>query len=181
MGMLFGTDGIRGRANRYPVTADMALKTGSAVAFLAGLDYGHGDIVVGKDTRQSGDMIACGLMAGICAMGVDVRYISVMPTPAVAYLTASSDAMAGIMISASHNPYLDNGMPALLTIEDEWNIYPDYHRTTDLPANLTLEMGRQVLRMNVAAMAELVGVESGLLFRDSFESGNLAAWSAVQP
>ena len=80
---------------------------------------------------------------------------------------------------SDHVPYLDRGMPALLTIENDWDSYPDYHRTTDLPANITLEMGRQVLRMNVAAVAEMAGVESGLLFRDSFESGDASGWSAV--
>lgn len=82
---------------------------------------------------------------------------------------------------SDHVPYLDRDMPALLTIENDWDSYPDYHRTTDLPANITLEMGRQVLRMNVAAVAEMAGVESGLLFRDSFESGDLSAWSAASP
>jgi phosphoglucosamine mutase len=110
MGKLFGTDGIRGRANRYPMTPELALKVGQAVAkhFCVGINTAS--IVIGKDTRLSCDMIESALIAGICAAGGDVISGGVLPTPAIAYLTAHSDAAAGIVISASHNPYYDNGI-----------------------------------------------------------------------
>jgi hypothetical protein len=98
---------------------------------------------------------------------------------AAAQVTSLVISTSTFAFGSDHVPYLDNGMPALLTIENDWDIYPDYHRTTDLPANLTLEMGRQILRMNVAALAAMAGVETGLVFRDSFESGTLTAWSVV--
>lgn len=110
MGKLFGTDGIRGRANKYPMTPELALKVGRAVAeFFCG-EKGAAKIVIGKDTRLSCDMIESALVAGICAAGGSVISGGVLPTPAVAFLTANSDASAGIVISASHNPYYDNGI-----------------------------------------------------------------------
>ena len=107
MGELFGTDGIRGVANEYPMTVDMAMRVGKASA-----DYfkDKSKIVVGKDTRLSGDMIAAAVMAGICAMGTDAIYVNTMPTPGVSYVTTRYGADAGIVISASHNPYYDNGI-----------------------------------------------------------------------
>lgn len=109
---LFGTDGIRGTAGQYPMTVDMAVATGRAVATFAA-KYNHSKtaaIVVGKDTRESGDMLVSGLCAGICDMGVNVRLVDVLPTPGVAFLTRSLKADAGIVVSASHNPYMDNGI-----------------------------------------------------------------------
>jgi len=100
---------------------------------------------------------------------------------AAAQVTTLVISTSTYAFGSDHVPYLDRDMPALLTIENDWDSYPDYHRTTDLPANITLEMGRQILRMNVAALGEMTGAESGLLFRDAFESGNLSAWSAAQP
>ncbi|MDY6822620.1 MAG: phosphoglucosamine mutase [Thermodesulfobacteriota bacterium] len=111
MGRLFGTDGIRGIANHYPMTAEMAMKTGMAVGRLMCCgDAATSMVVVGKDTRISGDMLAQAVCAGICSMGVNVMMADIMPTPGVAYLTASVKASAGIMVSASHNPYTDNGI-----------------------------------------------------------------------
>ncbi len=107
MGELFGTDGIRGVANEYPMTVDLALRVGKASA---GYFKDKSKIVVGKDTRLSGDMIASAVMAGICALGTDVIYVDTMPTPGVSYLTTRYNADAGIVISASHNPYYDNGI-----------------------------------------------------------------------
>ncbi len=109
MAELFGTDGIRGMANRYPMTAEIALKTGRAVAEVFKNDGTK--IIIGKDTRISGDVFEHALIAGICSMGVDVIIAGVIPTPGVAYLAASmADVAAGIVISASHNPYYDNGI-----------------------------------------------------------------------
>ncbi|MDG2032415.1 MAG: phosphoglucosamine mutase, partial [Rhodospirillales bacterium] len=107
---LFGTDGIRGTANSDPMTAEMALKVGMA----AGLHFINGAhrhrVVIGKDTRLSGYMIEPALTAGFVAAGIDPILIGPMPTPAVAMLTRSLRADLGVMISASHNPYEDNGI-----------------------------------------------------------------------
>jgi len=108
---LFGTDGIRGTANVYPMTAEMALSLGQAVAHVfRGGGRGRHRILIGKDTRLSGYMFEDALAAGICAMGVDVIQVGPMPTPAMAFLTADMRCDAGVMISASHNPYQDNGI-----------------------------------------------------------------------
>lgn len=106
----FGTDGIRGRANSHPMTAEVALKLGMAAA----LQFRRGNhrhrVVIGKDTRLSGYMIEPALTAGFVAMGMDVVLVGPMPTPAVAMLTRSLRADIGVMISASHNPFEDNGI-----------------------------------------------------------------------
>ena len=108
---LFGTDGIRGVANEPPMTPELALKLGRAVTFVAGRGKRHVPrIVVGKDTRLSGYMLETALASGICSMGGRVILCGPVPTPAVAHLTLSMRADAGIVISASHNPYDDNGI-----------------------------------------------------------------------
>jgi phosphoglucosamine mutase len=108
---LFGTDGIRGVANEAPMTPELALQLGRAVTFVAGRGKGHAPrIVIGKDTRLSGYMIETALAAGICSMGGRVLLCGPIPTPAVAHLTVSMRCDAGIVISASHNPYADNGI-----------------------------------------------------------------------
>jgi len=107
---LFGTDGIRGTANALPMTSEIALKVGMA----AGKLFTNGDhrhrVVIGKDTRLSGYMIESALVSGFTAVGMDVFQLGPMPTPAVAMLTRSLRADLGVMISASHNPYEDNGI-----------------------------------------------------------------------
>jgi phosphoglucosamine mutase len=107
---LFGTDGIRGLANEYPITAEMSLKLGKTAVRMWCKDDGKESIVVGKDPRISGDMLAFALMSGICSMGVDAVYAGILPTPAIACLTVETGASAGVMISASHNPFYDNGI-----------------------------------------------------------------------
>ena len=106
----FGTDGIRGTANRDPMTAEIALRVGEA----AGIQFLRGDhrhrVVIGKDTRLSGYMLEPALTAGFTSVGMDVVLVGPMPTPAVAMLTKSMRADIGVMISASHNPYHDNGI-----------------------------------------------------------------------
>jgi len=82
---------------------------------------------------------------------------------------------------SDHVPYLDAGIPALLTIENDWSAYPDYHRTTDLPANLTIAMAVEILKMNVGALAVLTGTEPGWIFSDGYESGDTSSWSSVEP
>ena len=105
----FGTDGIRGEVGTYPITADFVLKLGWAAGrVLAG--GRRGKVLIGKDTRISGYMFESVLEAGLTAAGVDVRLLGPMPTPAIAYLTRTLHASAGIVISASHNPYGDNGI-----------------------------------------------------------------------
>lgn len=105
----FGTDGIRGKVGEHPITADFLLKLGWAAGqvFAKG---GHDFVLVGKDTRISGYMFESALEAGLTAAGVDTRLLGPMPTPGVAYLTRTLRAQAGIVISASHNPYYDNGV-----------------------------------------------------------------------
>lgn len=110
MRKLFGTDGIRGVANRYPITPEVALKLGKAAAEVFKTDKEQHLILIGKDTRRSGYMLENALTAGICSMGVHVLLVGPMPTPAIAHLTRSFAADAGIMISASHNPAADNGI-----------------------------------------------------------------------
>lgn len=108
---LFGTDGIRGVANEPPMTPEVALRLGRAIAFVARRDMARSvRVVIGKDTRLSGYMLETALAAGICAMGGRVMLSGPIPTPAVAYLTTSMRADAGVVISASHNPFGDNGI-----------------------------------------------------------------------
>jgi phosphoglucosamine mutase len=111
MERLFGTDGIRGRANCYPITPEVALQVGKALGHVLGAK-GHGSCkaVIGKDTRLSGYMIETALTSGLVSMGVDVMLVGPVPTPAVAHLTRSMDADVGLMITASHNPFDDNGI-----------------------------------------------------------------------
>ncbi len=110
-GRLFGTDGVRGRANVHPMTAEMALALGRAIAYVFKGRSGHRHrVIIGKDTRLSGYMFEDALAAGICSMGGDVLQVGPMPTPAMAFLTVDMRCDAGAMISASHNPYQDNGI-----------------------------------------------------------------------
>ena len=110
MNKLFGTDGIRGVANEYPMTSEMALKIGKAVAMMFKKHDEPSTIIIGKDTRISGDMLEYAVASGICAMGGNVFLTGILPTPGIAFLTVSAGADAGIMISASHNPFYDNGI-----------------------------------------------------------------------
>lgn len=105
----FGTDGIRGKIGRYPMTPDFVLKLGWAAGKVLASN-GHPLVLIGKDTRISGYMLESALQAGLVAAGVNIRLLGPMPTPAVAYLTRAFRASAGIVISASHNPYDDNGL-----------------------------------------------------------------------
>ena len=107
---LFGTDGIRGVANVYPMTGELMLKLGRAVAHMIKRGNHRHRIVIGKDTRVSGYMLETALASGLCSMGVDVLLCGPLPTPAISQLTVSMRADAGAVISASHNPYQDNGI-----------------------------------------------------------------------
>lgn len=110
MRKLFGTDGIRGVANVHPMTTEMAMQVGRGTAYIFKNKEKRHRIVIGKDTRLSGYMLENALAAGICSMGVDVLLVGPLPTPGIAFITASMRADAGIVISASHNPFQDNGI-----------------------------------------------------------------------
>ncbi len=108
---LFGTDGVRGVANEEPITPETALKLGRALAHVfRGSSGRHRRILIGKDTRLSGYMLETALSSGICSMGVDVWLVGPLPTPGIAFLARSMRADAGVVISASHNPFQDNGI-----------------------------------------------------------------------
>ncbi|MFQ5658329.1 MAG: phosphoglucosamine mutase, partial [Candidatus Methylomirabilales bacterium] len=110
MGKLFGTDGVRGVANEEPMTPETVVKLGRAAAYLFKTRAGRHSIVIGKDTRLHGYMLECALTSGICSMGVDVLLVGPLPTPGIAYITRSLRADAGVVISASHNSFEDNGI-----------------------------------------------------------------------
>jgi len=108
---LFGTDGIRGQANQFPITPEVALRTGKAIAtVLRSSGANRNRVVIGKDTRISGYMLETALTSGLVSMGMDVFLPGPLPTPAIAHLTKSMGCAAGIMLTASHNPYQDNGL-----------------------------------------------------------------------
>src|SRR5581483_3674804 len=108
---LFGTDGVRGTANVEPITSETALKLGRALAHVFKPRSGaHRRILIGKDTRLSGYMLETAMASGICSMGADVWLVGPLPTPGIAFLTRSMRASAGVVISASHNPFEDNGI-----------------------------------------------------------------------
>lgn len=108
---LFGTDGIRGVANEYPITSEIALRLGRALAQVFQRNGGrHRRVLVGKDTRLSGYMLETALASGICSVGADVLLVGPLPTPGIAYMTRTMRADAGVVISASHNPFQDNGI-----------------------------------------------------------------------
>jgi len=144
----FGTDGIRGRANKWPITPDVAMK----VAMSVGLSFRRGGhrhrVVIGKDTRLSGYMIEMAMVAGFTAVGVDVFMTGPIPTPAVAMLTRSLRCDFGVMISASHNPYQDNGIkifgPDGYKLSDEIEVEIERLLDEDLTKRLaeSAELGR---------------------------------------
>ena len=135
---LFGTDGIRGRVNEFPITAEVALRTGKAVAaVLRSSDPSRNRVLVGKDTRISGYMLETAITSGLVSMGMHVLLVGPLPTPAVAHLTKSMGAAAGIMITASHNPYEDNGMkifgPDGYKLSDDLEAVIERHILGDVP------------------------------------------------
>ncbi len=107
---LFGTDGIRATVNKYPMTPETVLRIGMAVAYLLREKHGRNMILIGKDTRLSGYIVESALTSGICSMGMNVTLVGPIPTPGIAYLTRTLRLDAGVVISASHNPYEDNGI-----------------------------------------------------------------------
>lgn len=146
----FGTDGIRGRTNKWPMTAEMAMKVGMAAGrhFLRG-NHRH-RVVIGKDTRLSGYMLENALVAGFTSVGMDVVQFGPIPTPAVAMLAHSMRADLGVMISASHNPYYDNGIKLFgpdgfkLSDEDEMKIEALIDEAVDLAPSKDIGRARRV-------------------------------------
>lgn len=170
MGSLFGTDGIRGEANRYPIVPETMLNVGRAAARL--LKHNHrATILIGKDPRISGDMIENALAAGICSAGGDVRLCGVMPTPAVAYLTRRMGYDAGIVVSASHNPYSDNGVKIFdkdgfkLSLDTEARIEQAVlqNKAGLLPADKNNPIGRVIRENGLEEQYVRFILESGLL------------------
>lgn len=141
---LFGTDGARGRANEEPMTPETALRLGRAVARRFRDRPGYREIFIAKDTRASGDMLEAAVAAGICGAGETARLCGVLPTPGLALLAARRKAAAGVMISASHNPWQDNGIKVIgpdgekLTDEEELNI----EELSSLPPETGIDPGR---------------------------------------
>lgn len=149
MGKLFGTDGIRGEANRHPMDAMMAFSVGQAVTHFFKKEHHRTKIIIGKDTRISGYMLESALESGITSMGGDPYLVGVLPTPGIAFITESMRADAGIVISASHNPYQDNGIKifsgeGFKLSDDQEGIIEDLILSGKLPEMVPLakEMGR---------------------------------------
>ena len=134
----FGTDGIRGTANRFPMTADIAQRLGMAAGYYFNRGEHRHTVVIAKDTRLSGYMIENALTSGFLAVGVDVLLVGPMPTPAVAFLTRAMRADLGVMISASHNPFYDNGLklfgPDGYKLSDAAELEIESHMDDDLTA-----------------------------------------------
>ncbi|MFO0753055.1 MAG: phosphoglucosamine mutase [Thermodesulfovibrionales bacterium] len=120
---LFGTDGIRGKVNHFPMTPETVLRIGMAIASVLRTEHGRRTVLIGKDTRLSGYMIESALTSGICSKGMNVTLVGPLPTPGVAFLTRALRLDAGIVISASHNPFEDNGIkvfsPSGFKLSDE--------------------------------------------------------------
>jgi phosphoglucosamine mutase len=146
---LFGTDGVRGVANIEPMTSETALRLGRAVAYVFRREQGRRHkIIIGKDTRVSGYMLETAMASGICSMGVDVLLVGAVPTPGIAFLTRSLRADAGAVISASHNPFQDNGIKFFSS------------KGFKLPDDLELEIERLVLDTEIDHLrptAEVIG------------------------
>ncbi len=143
----FGTDGVRGVAGLYPLTSSWVLDLGRASAEVLKIQNPHPTVVIGKDTRRSGDMLEAALAAGLTAQGVNVVHLGVIPTPGVSYLTRALGADAGVVISASHNPFEDNGIKFFgasgekLSDALEQDIETRLERLSDLNPCVGVEMG----------------------------------------
>lgn len=160
---IFGTDGVRGTANLEPVTAETALKLGRAAGHVfktlesQARDRGKHKIVIGKDTRLSGYMLENAISAGILSMGVDVLFIGPLPTPGVAYITRSLRADAGIVITASHNPYSDNGIKFFRA--DGYKLDDDIEGRIE---KLVFSDENSVLRPSAAQIGKAVRIDDAL-------------------
>ena len=143
----FGTDGVRGVAGLHPLTSSWTLDLGRASAEVLKTQNPHPTVVIGKDTRKSGDMLEAALAAGLTAQGVGVVHLGVIPTPGVSFLTRALGADAGVVISASHNPFEDNGIKFFgaggekLSDALEQDIEAKLENLVDLPSSVGIEMG----------------------------------------
>ncbi len=153
MGKLFGTDGIRGKANVWPMSPDLVLRLGQAIGIYFRKHHPHHPrILIGKDTRRSGYMLEQALCSGICSVGVDAFFLGPLPTPGIAYLTRGMRACAGIVISASHNPYWDNGIKIFSadgyklpdSVEDELERMLDSDLTLQLKVDEDIGTARRI-------------------------------------
>lgn len=159
MGTLFGTDGIRGMANRYPLDGETALRAGRAVAAcFSGRTGAGGRVLIGRDTRISGDMLVNAVAAGICAMGSDVYLAGVIPTPGIAYLCAALGFDAGIVISASHNPFYDNGIK--LFDSTGYKLADDVEQTIE--ASILAHDGLQTQSQSIQRTGQVHRLDDGL-------------------
>ncbi len=149
---IFGTDGVRGKANQHPMDSEMALGLGRAVAALFRSGGHKHKIVVGKDTRLSGYMLETALASGVCSMGADVMLVGPLPTPGIAFIARSMRADAGVVISASHNPFDDNGIKFF--DRDGFK----------LPDELELEM-EEFIRNGMSGVLRPTGIEIGRAHR----------------
>jgi phosphoglucosamine mutase len=149
---LFGTDGVRGIANVEPMTSETALRLGRALAYVCKRSPRRHKILIGKDTRLSGYMLETAMASGICSMGVDVLLVGPLPTPGIAFLTRSLRADAGVVISASHNPFQDNGIKLFSSSGFK------------LPDELETEIERLVLSDSIDALRP-TATEIGKAFR----------------
>ena len=149
----FGTDGIRGRVGKYPMTAEVVLKLGWAAGMVLA-SKGNREVLIGKDTRISGYLFESALEAGLASAGINSRMLGPMPTPAIAYLTRTFRAAAGIVISASHNPYYDNGLKFFSTegtkLPDEVELEIEAMMQQEMTTVDSADLGRAV-RVNDAA------------------------------
>jgi len=161
----FGTDGIRGTTNSEPLTAETALRVGMAAGsqFLRG-DHRH-RVVIGKDTRLSGYMMESAMVAGFTSVGMDVVLLGPMPTPAVAMLTRSMRADLGVMISASHNPFADNGIK--LFGPDGYKLSDDVERAIEKRIEQEPKLAKSELIGRARRSMTLAGGTSSLRSRPS--------------
>jgi len=178
---LFGTDGVRGVANIYPMTTEVAMQLGRGLVYVLRRDGQRPKIVIGKDTRLSGYMIENALASGICSMGADVVLVGPLPTPGLAFITCNMRADAGVVISASHNPFQDNGIKIFqgdgFKLDDKLeaeierlilgNHYPDFKVTAEAVGKafrLDDATGRYIvfLKQNFPLNLSLVGLKIGL-------------------
>src|SRR5689334_23906602 len=144
---LFGTDGVRGRANSAPMTADIVMRIGMAAGRVFNRGSHRHRVVIGKDTRLSGYMLEQAMTAGFLSVGMDVLLLGPIPTPAIGFLTRSMRADIGVMISASHNPYEDNGIKLF---------GPDgFKLSDDIEAEIEARLAANELSKSLAASAEL--------------------------
>ena len=110
---------------------------------------------------------------------IGVGLVTILEDAAAEFTILVTETYSGFYCCSDHEPYLDRGMPAVLTIEADYSVYPDYHRITDVPANLSLDMAREILRMNVAAVSHLAGAGSDAVFADGFETGDASRWTGA--